>query len=487
MVRTTSRYYWRVRSYDTFQNNQWFAENVSGTRFSPDRDIISLADPEGSTGNFTFKALSVNLADLITPARPVWVSYPSELFFVKVPQGEMDPVQFRADSPVLAGQQYEVHANEYQPTIIQLQYAGEDYPEWVTKNYLQLPDRLSLDIVALAHRITADAPTAYDKADAITKYLREEITYSNTVEDPPRGRDPLDWFLFDSKKGFCNYFASAEVVLLRSAGIPARMAVGFAQGEFESPNTYTVRQQDSHAWPEVYFPGVGWVEFEPTTNQTPLAYPPGESRASAGQVNTEETKRDVRQGDRAERIPIWARAENIGIDLGSRASAIFYLQLAFFCVIIGTIFNLITFTAFNNALKADRPVSKGRLPNVLMHFIEKRALTPPDWLVHWAYLAELNPIERSFMTIYRSLQRLGEKVSPSLTPAEAAGVLTRLLPEASQEIDSLLNEYQRHCYSQKHGFLHIVRRDVNFIRQETLRVAIRQRWKTLKSLFRPSL
>jgi transglutaminase-like putative cysteine protease len=426
----------------------------------------------------------VNLVGLITPARPVWVSHPSELFFTQVPQGKMDPVQILSDSPVLAGEKYEVHANEYQPTIIQLQYAGRNYPEWVTKAYLQLPDRLSLDVVALAHRITADATNPYDMADAITKYLRDNYTYSNTVVAPPPGRDPVDWFLFDSKKGFCNYFATAEVILLRSAGVPARLVVGFAQGEFASPDTYTVRQQDSHAWPEVYFPGAGWVEFEPTTSQTPLTRPLGDSRASAGQVSTEGPASEARQGGKGQKLPAWAQAEAIGIDLGSRASAVFFLRLILICAIIATILNIYTFSAFNNPLEADQQVIRGSLPILLKQLFEKRALTPPGWLEQWAFQSELNPIERSFRTIYRSLQWLGEKAPPSQTPAEAADELKKLLPGASQEINSLLNEYQRHYYSEKHASLNIARRDMNAIRRETLHVAIRQRLRALRDIFR---
>jgi len=76
------------------------------------------------------------------------------------------------------------------------------------------------------------------------------------------------------KQGFCNYYATAEVILLRSVGIPARLAVGYAQGDnVDDPLLYTVRQRDAHAWPEVYFPGVGWVEFEPTASQPTLVRP----------------------------------------------------------------------------------------------------------------------------------------------------------------------------------------------------------------------
>ena len=123
-------------------------------------------------------------------------------------------------------------------------------------------------------------------ADAITQYLRSNITYSSTVENPPSGQDALDWFLFDSKKGFCNYYATAEVVLLRSVGIPARMVVGFAQGEFEQPNLYVVRERDAHAWPEVYFPGLGGSNLsQPATRQrwyarlARISQPPGRQPA----------------------------------------------------------------------------------------------------------------------------------------------------------------------------------------------------------------
>ena len=97
-------------------------------------------------------------------------------------------------------------------------------------HYLQLPDNLSSRITELARNITASAETPYDKAIAITNYLRSTITYSPRWTAPPAGTDPLVWFLFDTRKGFCNYYATAEVILLRSVGVPARMVVGFCTG-----------------------------------------------------------------------------------------------------------------------------------------------------------------------------------------------------------------------------------------------------------------
>jgi hypothetical protein len=86
----------------------------------------------------------------------------------------------------------------------------------------------------------------------------------------------VDYFLFDSKQGFCDYYATAMVVLARSAGIPARPAFGFATGTFDpSQGKYTVLQSDAHAWPELYFPGIGWVEFEPTAVMAEIPRPAG--------------------------------------------------------------------------------------------------------------------------------------------------------------------------------------------------------------------
>jgi hypothetical protein len=101
--------------------------------------------------------------------------------------------------------------------------------------------------------------------------LRNTIQYRDDVEAPPEDRDAIDYLLFDTQQGYCNYYASAMVVLARSAGIPARLVVGYAGGELEKETgLYAVRQRDTHAWVEVFFPRFGWVEFEPTASVAPI-------------------------------------------------------------------------------------------------------------------------------------------------------------------------------------------------------------------------
>jgi transglutaminase-like putative cysteine protease len=151
-----------------------------------------------------------------------------------------------------------------------LRFAGTAYPNWIRDQYTELPDSLPERVPALAAQVVAGQPdNPYDKAKALEAYLREyQIDYN--VEDVPPGRDAVDYFLFDSRRGYFDYHASAMVVMLRTLGVPSRLAVGFVTDENDiDPETgaYVVRDKNSYAWPEVYFPGHGWVQFNPTPDR----------------------------------------------------------------------------------------------------------------------------------------------------------------------------------------------------------------------------
>ena len=226
---------------------------------------------------------------LLTPAQPLWVSRKGRIEYGKNPDDTIDISSFIADPPIEFGDQYEVDSTISDPTINQLIAAGTDYPEWILERYLQLPDSISHAHKTLAREITTGYETPYEKANAITNYLRTNIQYVAELDEaPPSDQDVVDWLLFDLKQGFCNYYATAEIVLLRSIGIPARYALGYAEGDLLDDTetnfiptefTYIVRHRDSHAWPEVYFPGIGWVEFEPTASQSELQRSSGEEGA----------------------------------------------------------------------------------------------------------------------------------------------------------------------------------------------------------------
>ena len=151
-----------------------------------------------------------------------------------------------------------------------LRLAGERYPDWVRQRYLSLPDEVPERVKALALRLTASGLTPYDRAVAIETYLRL-FPYTLDVPQPPTGRDVADYFLFDLQKGYCDYFATAMVVLSRAAGIPARLAIGYAPGTYNlNSGRFVVTEAEAHSWAELYFPGIGWVPFEATPSHPAL-------------------------------------------------------------------------------------------------------------------------------------------------------------------------------------------------------------------------
>ncbi|WP_135546531.1 DUF4129 domain-containing transglutaminase family protein [Paenibacillus cymbidii] len=150
--------------------------------------------------------------------------------------------------------------------------------------YLQLPNTTPLRVRQLAQQITQQAATMYDKAKAIEQYLQMNYTYTNKPdESKARSKDFVDRFLFETKMGYCDYYSSAMVVLARAVGIPARWVKGYAPGVApveedlarsgvpideinpDGAGVYSVRNSDAHSWVEVFYPGYGWIPFEPTS------------------------------------------------------------------------------------------------------------------------------------------------------------------------------------------------------------------------------
>jgi hypothetical protein len=140
------------------------------------------------------------------------------------------------------------------PAELPAEYAG----------YLQLPDAITPRTRQLADAITRGQKNNYDKAVAIQRWLDANLTYTLELADPG-AQEPIDFFLFDRKKGHCEYFASAFAVLARASGIPVRQVNGFLGGEWNEYQGYVaVRAGDAHSWDEVFFPGKGWVTFDAT-------------------------------------------------------------------------------------------------------------------------------------------------------------------------------------------------------------------------------
>lgn len=252
------RYYWRGLTYDRYTGRGWATSRIRETAYSANQAATTAAGP----GQLLHQTVTIrrDQANILyaagTPAstdQPYTIFWrgPDDIFLATV-----DAQVYQVDSRVTGG-----------VGQADLRNASTNYPEFIRARYLALPDDIPPRILRLARDLTAVAPTPYDRAKAIESYLRK-FPYSLNIPKPPYGRDVVDYFLFDLQKGYCDYYASAMVVLARAAGLPARLAVGYAPGRFNPVDAhYVVTAADAHSWPEIYFPPYGWIDFEPTAAQ----------------------------------------------------------------------------------------------------------------------------------------------------------------------------------------------------------------------------
>ncbi|MEE2656722.1 MAG: transglutaminase domain-containing protein [Chloroflexota bacterium] len=205
---------------------------------------------------------------------------------MRLPPDPPDIVGMISANLLAVGDQYTVTSSISEATPSELRTAGTNYPGWVTDTYLQTPDELPRRVTDLARDLTKGMSNPYNKAKAIESYLRK-LPYDQDIPAPAFDADGVEHLLFVVKRGYSDYFGSAMTVLLRETGVPSRMVAGYAPREYdEQVDRFIVRESDSHGWAEAYFPGFGWVEFEPTpgralpmyvkSNKTSMASPIGE-------------------------------------------------------------------------------------------------------------------------------------------------------------------------------------------------------------------
>jgi transglutaminase-like putative cysteine protease len=442
-----TRLYWRARTYDTYSNGRWLSTVNSLHEFDPQESELNVPIAFGRWAGSFMITTATNPGTLFVPAQPLWVNRPGQIEYAENPDGTVDISTFRAVPALQPGQEYEVHASINNATIAQLQEAGEEYPEWVTERYLQLPDTITPRTRRLAEQITADLETPYQKAAAITQFLRENITYVDRLpETPPSDQEIVDWFLFDLRQGFCNYYSTAEIVLLRSIGIPARWSVGYAQGERQNdpgdPILYRVRHRDAHAWPEVYFPGIGWVEFEPTVSQPDIARQAGitpEEEDTNLQVDDLESQRQREEFEREMELLRQQRQTSTPLSAQQNRLNVVYWSLA---LALGA---LLVFLVWRMRSRIDLQAT----PILLERALTRIGIRPPRIIRLWARRAMLPPLSKSYLEINYALARMGKQPVVNETPAERAESLSQALPEARNPADTLVHEYQIAIFSRQ--------------------------------------
>jgi len=414
------RYYWRSKVFDTYLNGRWTTS--SDARVTARYGGLI----EDGGGPYQLRRSVQQRFEIAIPATRLLYAASQPVSFASLeisydvvytaPGGQYGSVTaVRAARPLRAGETYSVTSSISFADEASLRAAGTDYPGWVREHYLQLPDTITGRTRQLAADLTAPYDNPYDAARAIETYLRTNMAYNSQIPPPPLGADPVDYFLFESRQGYCNYYASAMVILLRAQGIPARLAVGFAQGRLDpAANAYRVIESDAHAWVEVYFPGYGWVEFEPTSAQSPIYRPqaaliipelePTPAPPQAGTLGGEE----MPEGEPTPRP--------------------------------------------SGALPAAPQIISLRIPPAVWWGLALLAVAGLAAAAGWFWLEErglrsLSEISRSYarLNIYASLA--GLQLNESATPYERARQIVRAVPEAEGPVNQIVGLYVQEQYA----------------------------------------
>lgn len=287
LARDGDRPYFTLLTLDRFEGEVWSATDraVDG-----DNTVDAMPRPDGLSNEVETSEHPIDV--IVDDVRTTWLPVPYPTASIDGLRGSWfwddSSLTVRSVDTDTTGQRYRVTRLDVEPTPQQLRGADRS-PSGGLATFLELPDELPGIIAETASSVTAGMASPYDAAVAIQAYLRgSEFDYS--TEAPVAdgydggGFDVIAKFL-ESKAGYCVHFASTMAVLARSAGIPARISIGYTQGtpsdeRINGMQRIEVDSHDLHSWPELYFEGVGWVPFEPTPGRGSV---PDYSRPGAGE------------------------------------------------------------------------------------------------------------------------------------------------------------------------------------------------------------
>jgi transglutaminase-like putative cysteine protease len=265
------RHYWRTLTYQDYTGLGWFNPSAFGVDVAADEKLIPEVPPSYRllTQSVTFSDetndrlyWSGTLLSADVPFQAAWLR--------KAPSSPL--LHSNLMAALASTKSYRAESLELNVTAATLRKSPSVYPDWVKYQYLGLPELVPARVYSLARDLTAAEPTPYDRALAIENYLRT-FPYTLEVDQPPPGRDVADYFLFDLKQGYCDYYATTMAVLARATGLPARLVIGYANGAYDYQRAeYIVTENYAHSWVEIYFTDIGWVEFEPTAAQPAILY-----------------------------------------------------------------------------------------------------------------------------------------------------------------------------------------------------------------------
>lgn len=300
-AQTQNKQYWRVETKDFYTGKGWeVSENQKKVSFKNKNDVVSWYEQNTKTeATEATITMQKSYPHLTYPAGLVSVEASSDVSYSVDPFSEKIYTMHGDSSTTLNSYKVTYEIPEF--SIENLKAAktneGQETSSYFMTKYTQLPESLPQRVKDLAVNLTNDKDSRYDKVLAIENYFTDNsFVYETTnVLFPAKNQDYVDQFLFDTKSGYCNNFSTSMIVLLRSAGIPARWVKGFTEGTLENTiagaegeNLYKIANNNAHSWVEVYFPEYGWIPFEPTKGFTNPYNFVNNTPASTSQ-NSEET------------------------------------------------------------------------------------------------------------------------------------------------------------------------------------------------------
>ena len=275
-------YYWRSLVYDQYDGQGWSAGDTQILQYEPREEIIGAFPPYHEMIRQDVEVMTGTVGLVHSAGHLVSVDRAANVA-LRLPRPPEDALGAFIESSSYGAVSMVPLAGERE-----LRAAGDDYPEWIRERYTALPYTVPDRVLELARDLTASGATPYDRALILESFLRT-YTYVLDVPLPPPDQDVADYFLFELQQGYCDYYATAMVVLARAVDLPARLVIGYAAGAYDPDNgKFIVTEADAHAWVEVYFPNFGWIEFEPTGGRPEI-----DRSAEVGSVESDDQQNDL--------------------------------------------------------------------------------------------------------------------------------------------------------------------------------------------------
>ena len=413
--------YWQAIAYDTYQNGGWSINSETDQVLKlPDEELLNIP-PYAMR-----KTVTQNFVNFVPNAGTIYGApepyHADRQFFANRSLDEEgnDLVHSLQSRFVMRqGERYEVSSDYSIADASTLRQASERYPDWIVARYLQVPEEITPETRELAAELTAGLNNAFDKSIAVRNYLRNNIAYNDQIEAPPDGVEPVHFILFEGQEAYCNYYASAMIMMLRSQGVPARFVAGYTQGEWdEETSSYRVRASNAHAWTEVFFPGYGWVPFEPTAS-----IPAGDRPETFGNPGDAFGNESVL--DETERLP-----ED---------------------VILGE--DVLDIEGLDDSLDEQNDVNQEAGPGNDLIWQGGIGIGLMVIAITGTFLAGRanRRVESSVTKSYGRLANwapwLGVFIQPAHTPYERANMLARAVPEGKEALRNLTHQYVRQLFS----------------------------------------